>query len=75
MLEICGVYFCCKEWYDECSNYIYYSLYLEYLGLINVIFDDFCQFVIQVIGLSRYYEMVGKKKQSFFVLFILLDLK
>ncbi|KAL2214348.1 Shikimate dehydrogenase [Sarocladium strictum] len=72
--EIRGVYLRRKDWYDECSNYTYYSPHSEHSGSTNAIPDDFSQFVTQITGRSTHHERIRQKAQSFFVSLTLPDL-
>jgi pentafunctional AROM polypeptide len=65
--EIRQVYERRKEWYDECSNLLYYSPHSESSGPHNDVPKDFQQFIDHVTGRTSHLKTVSEKKQSFFV--------
>lgn len=68
--NICEVYYCCKLWFEEVSNFQYYSLY--YNGFEEV-FEDFSCFLLVISGSFIYFEDVLVKKYSFFVFLIVFN--
>ncbi|KAF7560708.1 hypothetical protein G7046_g3442 [Stylonectria norvegica] len=72
--EIREVYLSRKDWYDECSNLLYYSPHEETSGPSREIPHDFQQFVSLISGRSTYLKDVLAKEESFFVSLTLPDL-
>ncbi|KAI1139747.1 Pentafunctional AroM protein [Hypoxylon sp. FL0543] len=65
--DIRGVYERRKPLYQECSNYEYYSPYLDPPGGIGEPSADFAQFVSAITGKGTHLEDAKKKRHSFFV--------
>lgn len=55
-----------KDWYQECSNYQYYSPAVSAED-INVAQRDFSRFLSVITGASKHHEQILNKKHSFFV--------
>ncbi|TGZ84773.1 Shikimate dehydrogenase [Ascodesmis nigricans] len=69
-----GVWLRRKPWYQECSNYQYYSPAVPGDN-VDVAQVDFGRFVQVVTGVSDYHEQIIKKKHSFFVCLSFPDVK
>lgn len=65
--EIRGVYERRRQWYDDCSNLMYFSPHTERLSRPDHIPDDFRTFVDVISGRCDCLASVTAKKQSFFV--------
>lgn len=72
--EIRQVYLRRKTWYDECSNFLYYSPHTESSTSGNDVPEDFAQFVRLISGRSTYLEDALRKRHSFFVSLTLPEL-
>ncbi|RTE68697.1 Pentafunctional AROM polypeptide [Fusarium euwallaceae] len=65
--EIREVYLRRKDFYQECSNLLYYSPHSESSGSKSEIPQDFQQFVSSISGRSTHLRDVMEKDHSFFV--------
>ncbi|KAL2116992.1 hypothetical protein VTJ04DRAFT_9160 [Mycothermus thermophilus] len=65
--DIRGVYLRRKPWFDECSNFQYYSPHLDGSEVLNEPPADFVRFISVITGRSTHFEDVRKKQHSFFV--------
>ncbi|KAL1835980.1 hypothetical protein VTJ49DRAFT_5746 [Mycothermus thermophilus] len=65
--DIRGVYLRRKPWFDECSNYQYYSPHLDGSEVLQEPPADFVRFLDVISGRSAHLDEVRRKKHSFFV--------
>ncbi|KAL6866296.1 3-dehydroquinate dehydratase (3-dehydroquinase) [Amphichorda felina] len=65
--EIRQVYLRRKPWYEQCSNFLYYSPHPDSTGSQNDIPGDFRQFVDLVSGSRQHLKAIARKDSSFFV--------
>jgi pentafunctional AROM polypeptide len=65
--EIRQVYLRRKPWYEECSNFLYFSPHSGSTGSQNDVPNDFQQFVDLVSGRHDHLKAVARKHHSFFV--------
>ncbi|KAF4512992.1 hypothetical protein G6O67_000315 [Ophiocordyceps sinensis] len=72
--EIRQIYQKRKEWYDECSNHVYYSPHAETPASGAEIPEDFKLFVASIHGRSIPFESTAGKRPSFFVSLTFPDL-
>lgn len=72
--EVRQIYQKRREWYDQCSNYVYYSPHAEVPASGAEIPEDFRLFVASICGRSAHFEATTGKKQSFFVSLTFPDL-
>lgn len=65
--EIRDVYFRRRPWYEDCSNYTYYSRHIGSLRRGQDIPIDFQRFISSVCGTRDFFGQALQKKHSFFV--------
>ncbi|KAI6781979.1 Pentafunctional AROM polypeptide-like protein [Emericellopsis cladophorae] len=65
--EIRQVYERRRPWYNECSNYLYYSPHAHSTASQRDIPPDFKQFLELIEGRSAHWEAIRNKPNSFFV--------
>ena len=66
--EIRDVYTRRKQWYEECSNYLYYSPHApSSAASSHDTPEDFKYFLDSILGDQKYFRDATKKAQSFFV--------
>ncbi|OAA58845.1 pentafunctional AROM polypeptide [Cordyceps fumosorosea ARSEF 2679] len=63
-----------KHWYEQCSNFRYYSMHTNEPTSKSIIPTDFSRFISTVCGKDAQLPHLRKKKQSFFVSLTLADL-
>lgn len=56
-----------KPWFEECSNFKYHSPHIDGSEVLREAPTDFASFVSVMCGHSDHFEVVRKKKHSFFV--------
>lgn len=61
------VYYRRKPWFEECSNYQYYSPHQDGSEALREAPSDFTQFLSTICGAGTYFEDICKKRASFFV--------
>lgn len=65
--QIREVYYRRKPWFEECSNFKYHSPHIDGSEVLREAPTDFGSFVSVMCGHSENFEIVKKKKHSFFV--------
>lgn len=65
--QIREVYYRRKPWFEECSNYKYHSPHIDGSQVLREAPTDFASFVSVMCGHSDHFELVKRKKHSFFV--------
>ena len=73
--EIRQVYERRKPWYEECSNYIYYSPHSQAVRPSSYMPDDFRRFALSVSTTATHLEDMSKRDNSFFVSLTLPSVK
>lgn len=72
--DIRGVYNRRKHWFEQCSNFRYYSIHTNEPTSKSIIPDDFARFVSSIFGKDAQLPQLRKKQQSFFVSLTIPDL-
>ncbi|KAI9780411.1 MAG: 3-dehydroquinate dehydratase (3-dehydroquinase), partial [Candelina submexicana] len=63
-----------KPWYDECSNFEFYSQDLNEAAMSNA-FDAFSRFLPTIQGKDTWFDQLRSKRHSFFVSLTMPDIK
>jgi pentafunctional AROM polypeptide len=61
------VYYRRKPWFEECSNFEYYSPHRDGSEVLREAPPDFTQFLSTICGAGTYFTDIRKKRSSFFV--------
>ncbi|KAL2357369.1 hypothetical protein BJ546DRAFT_1057942 [Cryomyces antarcticus] len=64
--DMMGVWLRRKPWFEECSNFHYYSQTVDAAGLTNTL-EDFTRFLTVVFGRDSALDHIRRKKHSFFI--------
>lgn len=72
--DMFGVWLRRKAWYDECSNYQYYSPAISETNA-EIARADFARFLHTIMGISNYHQKILNKPRSFFVALTFPDIR
>ncbi|KJZ78889.1 Pentafunctional AROM polypeptide [Hirsutella minnesotensis 3608] len=72
--DILQIYSKRREWYEQCSNYVYYSPHAQAPTSGDEIPEDFKLFVATISGNSTRFKAIAGKNESFFVSLTVPDL-